>query len=201
MKKKIMALMISLMFIPTVSSAQTKLGFGIEGGYAWVDTHATENAQDIANATGRTTTVNYDKATLAGRIFGYYDFNNNFGVQIGYFKTGSLDQTHTNTLGSALISYDATGVDLSGVFKPNNSGFFGKVGVHQSKVNGDATITIGGTRVALSAAESGNGFLAGIGYESPIDKNMAWTLGLTYYDNLGGISQANATFVTVGLKF
>ena len=179
----------------------TKLGFGIEGGYAWVDTQAPENAQAIANATGRTTTVTYDKADIAGRIYGYYDFNNNFGVQVGYFKTATLDQKHTNSAGSLDIGYDATGIDLAGVFKPANSGFFGKVGVHQSKVNGEATVISGGTRVALKAADSGAGFLAGIGFDNPIDKNMAWTVGVTYYDSLGGVSEANATFVSVGLKF
>jgi hypothetical protein len=200
-RNKIIALLLSLFLAPSISAAQTKLGFGIEGGYAWVDTQAPENAQAIANATGRTTTVTYDKAAIAGRIYGYYDFNNNFGAQVGYFKTATLDQKHTNSAGSLDIGYDATGIDLAGVFKPTNSGFFGKVGIHQSKVNGEATVTSGGTRVALKAADSGTGFLAGIGFESPMDKNIAWTVGVTYYDSLGGISEANATFVSVGLKF
>ena len=200
-RNKITAILLAAFFMPAVSMAQTKSGFGVEAGYAWVDTQAPENAQAIANASGRTTTVSYDKADLAGRIFGYYDFNNQFGVQIGYFKTASLDQTHTNSAGTATISYDATGVDLAGVFKPNNSGFFGKAGIHQSKVNGAATATIGGTSYRLAAADSGSGFLAGIGFESPVDKNMSWTAGITYYDSLGGLSEANATFVSIGLKY
>ena len=73
--------------------------------------------------------------------------------------------------------------------------------MHRSKVDGAATATSGGTRVALSAAQSGNGFLAGIGYEGSIDKGMAWTVGITYYDSLGGLDEADATFVNVGLKF
>ena len=200
-RNKIIAILLAVFFTPTVSMAQTKSGFGVEAGYAWIDTRAPENAQAIANATGRTTTVTYDEADLAGRIYGYYDFNSQFGVQVGYFKVASLDQTHTNTAGSLTLSYEANGIDLAGVFKPNNSGLFGKVGMHRSKVDGAATATSGGTRVALSAAQSGNGFLAGIGYESPIDKNMAWTVGITYYDSLGGLDEADATFVTVGLKF
>jgi hypothetical protein len=200
-RNKIIAFLLAVFFMPAVSMAQTKSGFGVEAGYAWVDTQAEENAQEIANLSGRTTTVTYDKATLAGRIFGYYDFNNQFGVQVGYFKTGSLDQTHTNNALSATVSYDATGFDLAGVFKPNNSGFFGKAGIHQSKVNGDASITIDGTRYAVNAADSGSGFLAGIGFESPVDKDMSWTVGITYYDSLGGLSDANATFVSVGLKY
>jgi hypothetical protein len=201
-RNKIITLLLSLFLIPSISAAQTKSGFGIEGGYAWVDTKAEENAQTIANLSGRTTTVTYDKADVAGRIYGYYDFSNSFGLQIGYFKTASLDQTHTNSAGSATISYDATGIDLAGVFKPNNSGFFGKVGIHQSKVNGAASATIGGTSYRLSAADSGSGFLAGIGFETPAaDKSMSWTVGVTYYDSLGGLSDANATFVSVGLKY
>jgi len=198
---KIIAILLAVFFMPAVSMAQTKSGFGVEAGYAWIDTQAKENAQEIANITGETTTVSYDKADLAGRIFAYYDFNNQFGVQLGYFKTASLDQTHTNSLGTATISYDATGVDLAGVFKPNNSGFYGKAGIHQSKVNGAASVTIGGDTVALSASDSGSGYLAGIGFESPVDKNMSWTVGITYYDSLGGLSDANATFVSVGLKY
>jgi YD repeat-containing protein len=200
-RNKIIAILLAVFFMPAVSMAQTKAGFGVEAGYAWVDTYAEDNAQAIANASGRTTTVTYDEADLAGRIYGYYNFNNQFGIQVGYFKTASLDQTHTNTAGSATISYDATGIDLSGVFKPNNSGFFGKAGIHQSKVNGAASATIGGTSYRLSAADSGMGFLAGIGFEGPIDKNMAWTVGITYYDSLGGLNEADATFVNVGLKF
>jgi len=200
-RNKITAILLAAFFMPAVSMAQTKSGFGVEAGYAWVDTQAKENAQAIANASGRTTTVSYDKADLAGRIFAYYDFNNQFGVQLGYFKTASLDQTHTNSAGTATISYDATGIDLAGVFKPNNSGFYGKAGIHQSKVNGAASATIGGTSYRLSAADSGSGYLAGIGFESPVDKSMSWTVGITYYDSLGGLSDANATFVSVGLKY
>jgi hypothetical protein len=81
------------------------------------------------------------------------------------------------------------------------SGFFGKAGIHQSKVNGAASVTIGEGTFALKAADSGSGYLAGIGFESPVDKNMSWTVGITYYDSLGGLSDANATFVSVGLKY
>jgi hypothetical protein len=200
-RNKIIAILLAVFFMPVVSMAQTKSGFGVEAGYAWVDTQAEENAQEIANFSGEPTTVSYDKADLAGRIFAYYDFNNQFGVQLGYFKTASLDQTHTNSLGTATISYDANGVDLAGVFKPNNSGFYAKAGIHQSKVNGVASVTIGPDTVALSAADSGSGYLAGIGFESPVDKNMSWTVGITYYDSLGGLSDADATFVSIGLKY
>ena len=200
-RNKITAILLAVFFMPAVSMAQTKAGFGVEAGYAWVDTRAEENAQYIANISGRTTTVTYDEADLAGRIYGYYNFNNQFGIQVGYFKTASLDQTHTNNSLSATASYDATGVDLAGVFKPNNSGFYGKAGIHQSKVNGAASVTIGGDTVALSASDSGSGYLVGIGFESPVDKNMSWTVGITYYDSLGGLDQADATFVNIGLKF
>jgi hypothetical protein len=200
-KNKITAFIFAVFLMPTVSMAQTKSGFGVEAGYAWVDTKAEENAQYIADLSGRTTTVSYDKAALTGRIFGYHDFDDQFGIQFGYFQTGSLDQTLTNSAGSGTISYDGYGFDLAGVFKPNKSGFFGKIGAHQSKVNGSASVTgVGGT-YALKASESGNGYLAGVGYESPVDKNMSWTVGITYYDSLGGLNGADATFVSVGLKF
>jgi len=56
-KNKIIALVISLISIPNISLAQTKIGetkFGIDGGYAFADVGAQSTAQAIANLTGST---------------------------------------------------------------------------------------------------------------------------------------------------
>jgi hypothetical protein len=178
---------------------QGKLRFGAELGYAWVDIGAEENARAIA-AAGATVSYTYDKADLAGRLYAQYGLTKEISAEIGYLKTASLDATYRIAGASATESYDASGFDLAGVYQADN-GFYGKAGVHSTEVDGKRNILIGSTTYALSGNASGTGFLAGAGYEGKINNDMSWTAGVTYYDSLGGLSGADATFVSVGLRY
>ena len=171
--------------------------FGIDGGYAFLDIGATETAQRIANLSGSTVTVSYDEGAWVGRIYGDYSFSDTTLLEVGFFVSGEVNAKYTLSGATASEAYTATGIDFSGVFK-DSSGFFGKIGMHSSEVDGKANITISGTTYAAQASSSGSGFLFGIGMDDDINGSR---FGYTYYANLGGVSDADAGFLYYGFRF
>ena len=118
-------------------------------------------------------------------------------LEVGFFVTGEVNAKYTLSGASASEAYNATGIDFSGVFK-DSSGLFGKIGIHSGEVDGKANITISGTTYAAQASSSGTGFLFGIGMDDDIKGTR---FGYTYYNNLGGISDADAGFLYYGFRF
>ena len=155
---------------PINAADEGQLRFGIDLGFAPVDLEAEKTAQEIANASGSTVTVAYDTGSFVGRIFAEYGLSQNFDLEFGIFSTS--DATATYTFGaSASESYNADGVDIS--FNITGSdGFFGKVGMHSSTVNGAASIIIGGTTYSVTASREGSGPLFGAGWQ---DDNVRYS--------------------------
>ena len=81
--KKLHSFLIVLLLISNSAFAELKMG--LEGGLSFADIRAEETAQIIANASGSTVTVEYDKATWMGRVFGDYAINSDIHAEIGYF--------------------------------------------------------------------------------------------------------------------
>jgi len=176
------------------SSANSEVKFGIEGGLGFADMRAEETAQTLANLSGSSVTYTYDKATWMGRFFADYPLGEEISAEVGYFLTGSLDATYTISGSSATESYDAMGIDAALVLKQDSAYF--KAGMHSSELNGSASLTIGGTTYNVSETISGSGFLVGGGIE--IDETR---YGITYYSDLGGDADSDATFLYAGFKF
>lgn len=181
----------------TISSAEdSKVGFGIELGRAGFDIGAKQTAQTIANLAGQAVTYTYDKSTTVGRVFIDYRLSDDFLIEAGYFSSGLLDATYTLAGASATESYTTKGLDLSSVYLPKDSALFFKAGIHSSQVDGLATITIGGTAYAANASYSGTGILIGAGFQ--FDNTR---VGLTYYGDIGGNSNANSAVAYLGYRF
>jgi hypothetical protein len=201
-KNKIIALMISLIAMPTFAQAKEgKARFGLDAGYAYADIKAEETCRDIGAVTSVSCT--WDNATPTLRAFVDYGIQKNLAVELGYFVTDSLDATYTVSGASAAESSKAQGFDLSLVYKQNDDqGFFVKGGVHRAKVDGEASLRIGSTTYSLgSGSETGISWLAGLGYEGKINDTTSWRAGLSYYNDLGNVSGADATLVYVGVVF
>jgi|SaaInl4_100m_RNA_FD_contig_31_1675598_length_743_multi_5_in_0_out_0_1 hypothetical protein len=194
------ALFIFLLSFVTDARAQEnfKLSFGVEGGGAWADIGAEHTAQTIANLSGSTVTYEYDEATWIGRVFVDLAVHKNVLIEAGFFHSGSLDATYTLNGATVTEGYTMRGVDASVVLKPDAEPLFIKAGIHSSEVSGDRDITIGGTTYAANAAESGVGGLLGIGFQSR-DKGLR--AGITYYDSVGGMDDADVVMGFVGYKF
>ena len=171
---------------------------GIEGGLAYADLGAENTAQTIANVTGQTTTYEYDLATWVGRISGRYQFIEMVGAEIGVFYTGDLDVTYTIPGASQTEAYSAWGLDGALVIKDPKFPVFGKIGLHQTEVDGTRTIIIGSNTVSIADSASGAGILVGIGYEA---SKQPWSVTLTYYNNVGGVDEADVTMLNFGYRF
>ena len=190
--KKLHSLLIVFLLIS--NSAYAELKMGVEGGLTFADIRAEETAQILANASGSTVTYEYDKATWMARVFGDYAINSDIHAEIGYFLSGSLDATYKISGSQATESYDAMGIDFAIVLHTNEAFF--KAGMHSSELNGAASLTIGGTRYAVTESISGSGFLVGGGFESDDSR-----YGLTYYSDMGGDADSDMTFLSYGIKF
>ena len=190
---KILSILIfSLICFSNANSNEIK--FGIEGGLTYADMRAEETAQTLANLSGSTVTYSYDEATWVGRFFADYSLSNELSIEAGFFLTGSLDATYTISGASATEGYDARGVDMALVAKQEE--LFFKVGMHSSELEGQASLTIGGTTYSVSETISGSGFLVGGGLQ--LDESR---VGITYYSDLGGDSDSDMTTLYYGVMF
>lgn len=187
-------ILIVLLFTFFSLKSYAESGAGIEGGIAYGDIGAEETAQRIANISGSTTLVEYDRATFYGRLFYEHELTSETFIDVGYFMTGSLDAKYTLSGASATEGYSFNGFEASYGVK-TGGGFF-KGGVHQSQVDGNASITIGGTTYAAEASAEGTGFLLGGGVEDGKTR-----YGVTYYNSVGGVDDANILVGYYGIKF
>ena len=196
---KILACTVVFIFFAssTLTSAdESEVGVGLELGWGGFDIGAKQTAQTIANLSGSTVTYNFDQGAFVGRIFLDYRLSSVFLIEGGYFISNTMGATYTLAGASATENYSVRGFDLSMVNKQKDSPFFFKAGFHSSEIDGSANVTIGGTLYAANATASGSGALIGAGlqYESS-------RVGLTYYGDIGGDSNANTTMLYYGFRF
>ena len=178
---------------PLKAADQGQIKIGIEGGFSPVDLEAEKTAQEIANAAGSTVTVEYDTGFFVGRIFAEYGLSQNVDIEVGIFGTSDASATYTLSGASASESYNADGIDMSINFK-NEDGYFGKVGMHSSTINGNASVTIGGTRYIVTASRDGAGPVLGAGWQ---DDEVRYSI--THYSDVGDTT--DMTVFSVGLLF
>ena len=194
MKKIIIILAFVFGFSGIINAAeQGQMKFGVEIGWSPVDLEAEKTAQELANLSGSTVFVTYDAGSFVGRIFGEYGVSSNLGLEVGYFQTSSADAKYTIGSDSASESYDASGLDVSAVFR-SSDGFFGKVGMHSSTVDGAASLVIGGTTYAVTGSRDGGGALFGLGFEEDGIRYSA-----THYLDVGDTT--DYTLFSVGFLF
>ena len=167
--------------------------FGLDGGLTYADMKAEETAQEIANLSGSTVTYTYDEATWAGRVYADYGIADDVNVEVGWWITGSLDATYTISGASATESYTMSAFDVS---LNIGSPMFVKAGLHQSTLNGAATVTIDGTEYDIADSISGTGWLIGGGLE--LDNAR---VGANYIANVGGDSDSSTSFAYYGWRF
>ena len=127
-------------------------------------------------------------------MFADYGLTSNLGIEAGYFRTSSATATYKTSSASAEESYTVTGFDIAAKLD-SGQGFFGKVGMHSSKVDGEAKVTIGGTTVNATGSAKGTGMLFGGGFE--LDGTR---YSITRYSGVGGID-TDVTFLSAGIMF
>jgi hypothetical protein len=194
LKKLFLTLVLLFSISGSLNAAdEGQLRFGIDFGFSPVDLEAEKTAQEIANAAGSTVSVAYDTGSFVGRLFAEYGLSENLDLEFGIFSTSDATATYTLSGASASESYNADGLDFSLNFKLDD-GFFGKVGMHTSTVNGSASIIIGGTSYAVTASREGSGPLFGAGWQ---DDDVRYSV--THYVDVGATT--DYTMFSVGWLF
>ena len=138
--------------------------------------------------------VEYDTGAFIGRAFGKYGIVSNLGIEVSYFQTSGAGATYKIGTDSASESYDIHGLDFSAIFK-SLDGFFGKIGLYSSTIDGAANLTIGGTSYSATASKTGTGALIGAGIDVGTIK-----YAFTHYADVGGID-TSISFFSVGFLF
>ena len=195
--KKLLILITALLLSSPLFAKEGEMGFGVDLGFGFADIGAEETAQAIANLSGSTTTVTYDRGAFAGRIYLEYGLSDELSIDAGYIMSGDIEATYTLSGASATESYNISGIDAALSYSPSGQGFFFKGGFHSSEIEGNASVTIGGTTYAATASASGEGYLIGAGY----DYSNNTRFGYTYYANMGGDSEADVGFLYYGYRF
>ncbi len=204
MKMTKIALAAALAMGATAANAAGYVGF--DAGWASIDQKPSvdEIGQALADASGHTVNAVYDQSTSVGRVFAGWNVAQGVDIELGYLQSGDLSATYTGTTaGGAAFSVNtdlsASGFDVAAVWWPTENIFL-KGGAHSMEVEGNLTANVSGTSATYSTSESGTGLLVGVGYEGALSKDINWRAAYTYYDSLGGMSDANAHNYTVGLK-
>jgi hypothetical protein len=182
-----------------IAFAQSTPYFGIEGGYALVDINASDTAQAVANATGSTTKVTYDRGALSGRVFAGSGINDSIALEIGAFATMSVDAKYSNATGSASEAFSLKGLDFSAKFT-HASNWFARGGIHYSQVSGDAQVNMAGLNVTSTGSQSGAGFLAGAGFSDKRADGSITYYEYRYLNKLGGLDNVNTHMFVIGYQ-
>ncbi len=179
---------------------------GFDAGWSSVDQKPVVDAlgQSLANASGHTVNVVYDKSTPTGRVFAGWNVAQGVDMEVGYLKSGDLGATYTGTTaGNAAYSLTTdislSGFDVAAVWWPSENIFL-KGGAHSAEAKLSLSANVSGSTATYTTTESGSGLLVGVGYEAAVSKDINWRAAYTYYDKLGGMSEANSHNYTVGLK-
>lgn len=194
--KKLIMTFFTLMFVyfPSVN-AQERLSFGIDGGWGFADLNADDTAQALANLCGCTITYTEDSGAVMMRLFGNYEIDNNHSFQLGYFISADMSANYATTGATASEDYSVNGLDLIYIYTVDEWSF--KVGVHDSEVDGAASITLGATTYAASSTTTGGGAIVGVDFN--LDEQSY--IGFQQYSNVGGDDDSDVIYLSYGYKF
>lgn len=184
MKKLIFALVAAAAAIGSAQAAQPGpyIGLGIA------------NADHNANIAGASSTSS-DGWKTSGKIFGGYDFDQTFGVEVGYTDFRSSDYSYTLNGVNRTGSTDGKSYYVAGkATAPVNEQFsvFGKLGAAQNKRNYSDSLLNGDT--------SKTELYAGVGAQYNFNPKVAVTLEYERYGKNQAIG-AKSDVVTLGAKY
>jgi OOP family OmpA-OmpF porin len=134
-------------------------------------------AKDACNGFGGTGTSCDDKDT-AFKLFGGYEFNRNFALELGYNDLGKAKaQFGPNTAEIKSKAWELVGIGSY----PFGNGFsaYGKLGFYRAKSDGS-------TSVGASASETNNDWTVGLGGRYDFTRNMGVRAEWQRYNSVGG---------------
>ena len=138
-----------------------------------------------------------DEHDTAGKIYGGYRFNENFGVEGGYARLGSFSERVT--LGGSSVEQNGKGRSfyIAGTGRYALSQQFaltGRLGLSSGRVSGSSVLPAGTKVIGSSGA-----LMAGVGAEFQLAQKIALTLD---YDHFGRLSdKISGNLISAGIRF
>jgi hypothetical protein len=181
-------------------SASSGSYVGIEAGLGLSDLKAQQTAQTIANTVGSAVIYEAQNNYLTGRVFFGSEIMSSLALEVGAFAATRLEATYTLVSNGNYVTekYSAQGIDLVGVFTVPDTEFFVKGGIHRSKLQGDASLTLSGTAYdVVSYSDSGSGLVFGLGMNTPLGNGSSVRYSYTQYNDVGGVKGAEMSTLSV----
>ncbi len=205
MKNYIRVLCLSLPLIVSANLYAEDKGFYVGGsvGYSSIDTLSESDINSTLAAGGITATSSVDDNDIGWKFFGGYNFNQYFGVEVGYVDLGEADANINITAPVAAtgnITAEGDGFLFAGVARypiMNNMDVFGKVGGFVWNVDGTASVTSGGTTVAVNAEDDGTSIMFGFGAEYEFNNNVGIRAEWERYD----VSSDDVDLFSLGVEY
>ena len=204
MKLILIILSIFCLMISSSNAQENQIYAGIQGQAAFVDTasDADNTATLLRSACSCTVYYAYDESTISARVFAGYKISPKISFEMGYFNTAAIEVNFSGTASSTRWNLyqtaQASGLDGGILFNITESVYL-KGGLHSSRIDALESARIAGFTYTGTAAATGTGFLAGVGFkkDTPSKKGF-WNGDLIYYDSVAGVSGASITFLSVG---
>lgn len=194
----------------SVFANEEKFYFGAEVGSMSIDNRTQEIANEAVALVGGSATVTQTVRKGAGRIFAGVSVNENVDIELGYIQSQDFNTTiggraTGNVNYSAVGKVDVSGFDYSVLLRPSKAsgfnGVFFRLGQHDYETNATFSMTVGGSSVTIPTQKtSGKGAMFGVGFDWDIEKNLGVRFAVTQLNKISGISSADATFISVGVK-
>jgi OmpA-OmpF porin, OOP family len=131
------------------------------------------------------TSTSCDEEDSSWKIFGGYQFNRHFAVELGYSDLGEVSETEPTILGNVTGALKATVWDLVAVASmPIADGFsiFGKVGLYRA----DTDFTASAIGLSVTESDSNTDLTFGVGARYDFTRNLGVRLEWQRYQDVGG---------------
>lgn len=197
----------------SLASAETKNNssnfyLGADLGYTAVSDNTQLLANTLVTTVGGSASASQNSSIAIGRLYAGYNFNENFGFELGYGASSNINYSF-NGVSGGLVPYTGSatesfnGLDYSLVARPSissglNNLFFKAGGTYFTD---KTTVSVATSSVSASSSNSasGSGYLLGVGYDIPVAESVDFRISYTYLNKVAGISGSNANVFSAGI--
>ena len=171
---------------------------------------ATYNGWSMVNTFGGSASESVPTTVGEGRLYFGKSFDENWGMEVGYFYTTALTINYTGLTGRGVAwtgqtSNSITSLDLMATLKGSPGtgfeNFFVKAGIQDANLNQSSTISAGGASASVTYNHAGVGTAFGFGYDKGLSPNLDGRITYTYMNNIGGQSGLTAFLINAGVVY
>lgn len=202
--KKVAVAVFSLVISLNAFAEDKGFYFGGSLGHASIETIDESEINAGFAALGVTTTSEVDDNDLGWKFYGGYDFNKYIGIELAYVDLGEAEVSATSSapvVGTASVDAEADGFAFAVVARyPLNQqvDLFGKLGGFVWEVEGGASVSVGGSTLALTGEDDGNSVMFGLGAEYEFNDNIGIR---AEWERFEQVANSDVDMFSIGLEY